>query len=578
MKNTDSAMAESSEILSSTSPEALSQVDCFSRIFRTVENCGYTSDTAKALENEIRHVGEIYGIDDESVVILSCIMEKSGLSRTIDDEMISGFLRCTKIEFLRHYERLTAMRRSGIIRVCTGGIRHQNGYMISADVLRSVANDSPFTPAKFSGLSSEEFFSRLKHLLGAVDNNSISLDTFTDEIDDLVKENSSLPFCRRVLDLSLRDKCMNAERRIFFNLCSKYVSFGKVAVDVERLMEMAEFFDEDLLKGKLSRGNLGLMRLGLVEFACEGGVVNDKALSLTDKVRNEFFTDVEIATEPSLMHRDIIKSDSISEQKLFYNPSEEGLITRLQALLQEDNFKKVQERLVGSGMRKGFNIVFHGDPGTGKTATAMQLGRLSGRDVFLVDMAALRSKWVGDSEKSVKGLFRMYRQMCRTAPKAPILLFNEADAIFAKRMESVEHSADQMNNTIQNIILQEMETLEGILIATTNLITNLDPAFGRRFIYKVEFTAPDENTRSRIWRSMVPSLSEEDAFALAEDFPFSGGDIENVVRKSTVEYILSGSTPTLSSLRSLCGEELLKKDSKTRRIGFTGQKSGCIAV
>ena len=145
-------------------------------------------------------------------------------------------------------------------------------------------------------------------------------------------------------------------------------------------------------------------------------------------------------------------------------------------------------------------------------------------------------------------------------------------------MESVEHSADQMNNTIQNIILQEMETLEGILIATTNLITNLDPAFGRRFIYKVEFTAPDENTRSRIWRSMVPSLSEEDAFALAEDFPFSGGDIENVVRKSTVEYILSGSTPTLSSLRSLCGEELLRKDSKTRRIGFTGQKSGCIAV
>ena len=148
------------------------------------------------------------------------------------------------------------------------------------------------------------------------------------------------------------------------------------------------------------------------------------------------------------------------------------------------------------------------------------------------------------------------------------LFFNEADAVFTKRIENVEQSVDQMNNAIQNIILAEMESIEGILIATTNLLSNLDPAFERRFIFKVEFKMPEKDSRAKIWKSMIPTLSEEDASVLADKYAFSGGNIENIARKSTVEYVLSGNEPTLSSLEGYCQEEILDKKENRNRIGF----------
>ena len=148
------------------------------------------------------------------------------------------------------------------------------------------------------------------------------------------------------------------------------------------------------------------------------------------------------------------------------------------------------------------------------------------------------------------------------------MLFNEADAIFTKRIENVEQSVDQMNNAIQNIILEEMENIEGILIATTNLLSNLDPAFERRFIFKVEFKMPEKDSRARIWKSMIPSLSEQDAMTLAGRYSFSGGNIENIARKSTVEYVLSGNEPNLASLDNYCQEELLNRNNTRNKIGF----------
>lgn len=90
--------------------------------------------------------------------------------------------------------------------------------------------------------------------------------------------------------------------------------------------------------------------------------------------------------------------------------------------------------------------------------------------------------WVGESEKNIKGIFDDYKQKVKQSVKAPILLFNEADAIIVKRQVGAERAVEKMENSIQNIILQEIEQLDGILIATTNLAENMDKAFERRFL------------------------------------------------------------------------------------------------
>ena len=123
-----------------------------------------------------------------------------------------------------------------------------------------------------------------------------------------------------------------------------------------------------------------------------------------------------------------------------------------------------------------------------------------------------------------------------------------------------------MENAIQNIILEEMEKLDGILIATTNLAQSLDSAFERRFLYKLEFQNPTPEESCYIWSSMVKNLSDEDAYALAKEFRFSGGQIENVARKQIIASLLDDQPIRIEGLREFCQKESLKKEN---RIGFS---------
>ena len=173
----------------------------------------------------------------------------------------------------------------------------------------------------------------------------------------------------------------------------------------------------------------------------------------------------------------------------------------------------------------------------------------------------------GESEKNVKALFDNYRAMAQGRSITPILLFNEADAIIGNRMDGADRAVEKMENSLQNIILQEMENLEGILIATTNLVRNLDNAFERRFLYKICFDKPTVDTRKQIWNVMLPSLSSEEARSLAESYDFSGGQIENIARKQIVDSILYGHYQDISSVRSYCDNEIIR-NSRTNKIGF----------
>jgi SpoVK/Ycf46/Vps4 family AAA+-type ATPase len=186
---------------------------------------------------------------------------------------------------------------------------------------------------------------------------------------------------------------------------------------------------------------------------------------------------------------------------------------------------------------------------------------------MIVDNSQTKSCWVGESEKLIKQVFDRYRGAVEKSAAAPVLLFNEADAVIGKQLE-VSHSVDNMYNAMQNIILQEMEKLDGILIATTNLTGNMDKAFERRFLYKVEFEKPVLDARLSIWQSAISELSWEEAKTLADKFDFAGGQIENVARKRLAVSIISGVKPSLDTLAAYCRDEALSGQDSENRIGF----------
>ena len=256
------------------------------------------------------------------------------------------------------------------------------------------------------------------------------------------------------------------------------------------------------------------------------------------------------------------------QRPLYFSDKTEEQVQTLTNLLHEEQLAKVRQALQAHNMPLGFCCLFYGTPGTGKTELVQQLAIATQRDLFQVNIATLRDKYVGESEKQLKRIFDKYRSLVRTQEHAPILFFNEADAIFGNRMENTQRSVDKMENALQNIILQEMEVLDGVMICTTNLTSCLDKAFDRRFIYKVEFEKPTNQARKLIWQSMLSSLNDEQATELANRFDFSGGQIQNISRKQVINAIFSGKDELdYDQIKLDCQNESISRNSRGK-VGF----------
>ncbi|GIE05671.1 ATPase AAA [Paractinoplanes durhamensis] len=180
----------------------------------------------------------------------------------------------------------------------------------------------------------------------------------------------------------------------------------------------------------------------------------------------------------------------------------------------------------GFGRRSGLTALFSGSPGTGKTLAAEVVAGAVGLDLFAVDLSAVVSKYIGETEKNLARVFD------EAAASNAVLFFDEADALFGKRTE-VSDAHDRYANIETGYLLQRIERHTGVVLLATNLRQNLDDAFTRRLRFLVEFPFPEEADRRRIWRAHLPGRApigdDVDIAQLARAFPLAGGNIRNVV-------------------------------------------------
>lgn len=352
-------------------------------------------------------------------------------------------------------------------------------------------------------------------------------------------------------------------------LCYQFAN-GEDFVDLNDMMNSIfdTVSDKVSSKRELINGEAGLVKQELVVFENDFFLMG-RTLRLTDKAITELFGDAEAFPEVRRpfrpTHTRLLEAKSLQTKNLFLNKTEEKQVSLLHTLLGGDQLAHVQQKFEQAGLGKGVVVLLYGDPGTGKTETVYSIASRTQRNVLLVDIANIKDKYVGESEKHLKMLFEEYRKAVSHFERTPILLFNESDALISKRIE-VTSSVDQMNNSMQNILLQELETFEGILFATSNLNVNLDKAFERRFPYKIHLGKPDTATREKIWASKLPDLDSSSVTRLAQAFELTGGQIDNIIRKYLLHNILNDSPPDLSQIGQMCAEETLY--GSTSRIGF----------
>ncbi|MBU0486316.1 MAG: ATP-binding protein [Bacteroidetes bacterium] len=210
-------------------------------------------------------------------------------------------------------------------------------------------------------------------------------------------------------------------------------------------------------------------------------------------------------------------------------------------------------------IKPGYRALFYGPPGTGKTLTATLVGKVTGRDVYKIDLSLVVSKYVGETEKNLARIFDLAEH------KNWILFFDEADALFGKRT-STNSSQERFANQEIAYLLQRTEDYPGIAILASNMKGNIDEAFSRRFQSVVYFPTPRYSERKRLWTSIFQGAETDenvDFDALARQYEISGGGIVNVLKYCAIKAF-QRSQPKILSDDIIAGiKREVSKEGKT---------------
>jgi SpoVK/Ycf46/Vps4 family AAA+-type ATPase len=187
-------------------------------------------------------------------------------------------------------------------------------------------------------------------------------------------------------------------------------------------------------------------------------------------------------------------------------------------------------------------VLLSGEPGTGKTLSAEVIAAELGMSLYRINPAKVVSKYVGETEKNLDQILGQAKSL------HAILFFDEADALFATRVQRIESANDRFVNLETNFLLQQLERYEGLVILATNLETSIDQAFKRRIHYHVNIPFPDARARTEIWRNLLPEraplAADVDFVRLGKIYELSGGHIKNAVMRAA--YLAAERTVEIS--------------------------------
>ena len=550
----------------------LNIISALEQVFLQAKDSKLDRNNFKSVEKELSVLNEYFHTNDMESILITLVMNVENFENARVKKMAS-YVGLNHLNFLPFATNLMALHQRNIITPSYG-----ENYELSEDYalepkLITYLSKNERIPSEILQVSEtennfHEFLNEFDGLKEKKERKKLNEFYFRNELNEITNKYIQFKL------VSFAKKNLNkVEQFVFFVTILDAISYcnNDYNTNLQNTVEEGTFkrrdafeYVQNFLQDKTRLNKLKLVEKDSAAFS------NRHYIRLTTnalKMLSEW-EGINIEFKEEVKNKNLLYPEQIKKNKLIYNPSELEAIARIDGVLVEKSFQKLKSNLTSNNLPEGITCLLYGEPGTGKTATVYELARKHKRAVFKVEISETKSMWYGESQKLVKKIFTDYYEAKEKEKRCPILLFNEADAIIGKRKVGGNASTSETENAIQNILLEELENFKGILFATSNLVMNLDTAFERRFLFKVKYARPSLQNAAAIWKIKLPNITNEEAMELATNYPFSGGEIDNIVRKYIMENVLHGERPSFEAIISFCNQEKWEASTMGNKIGY----------
>ncbi len=402
------------------------------------------------------------------------------------------------------------------------------------------------------------------------------------ELEDIIEQRVLQTTIKLVLDKFFKQKKLGSKEQVIFLalLREEYSSSDASLRDMNALIELVSVDEYDRIKNRsLLEDGSALISDGIIDYEEMlnpfGGI--SRSFYIVDEILHQIIHPHKqkkvrrVKLDALIANQDIfelVESESTLDDVVLSQETQQTL-KNLMKQLDKDVIARLAEWGV-KDKKSGIEarIIFYGVAGTGKTMTAYSLAKSLKKEILAFDCSKILSMYVGESEKNVRKIFDTYYDLSQKTKSEPILLLNEADQFLASRTQGGMSGSEQMHNQMQNIFLEQIEKFNGVLIATTNLLENIDKAFSRRFNYKIEFKKPTKEQRAKLWHKMLPKATFAEDFNIEElaSYELTGGQIHLIVKNCAYKVAIREDN-------TFYIDDFIDEIQKEKKASFDSEKS-----
>ncbi len=537
-------------------------------ISKNASKCNLDFKNMAQKKESVKIVAEFLSITLDQAVLFSCLVELS-LQRMVTLDSLARHLKCSVLKIVVILNEFEVLEQKNLIKRRVKTVKKQPSYndiafSVPHNVIESLRTSDKNLLKQVLKYNLPNFLQQVMNITNEREHDLITSKQLMDELNELLISNQHHVFIQY-----LNKNISRIENKCIALLLAYSRLKGENLIEIDDMID--SIFDDiaenlevqrSIVSGRNELIKSGIICLESNEFA------NEKYIALSKQTTSILYQDYPELFVQEIQSEGMMKASTITEKNLFFTNDIEYQINNLTKVLGEKQFNRFKRKAKQEKIISGVTAIFYGHSGTGKTEAVYQIARKTNRDIMILDLSQTKSMWFGESEKQVQKIFDDYKKLLKASTIEPILFINEADGFFSKRLglDNISKSTTQTTNTMQNIMLQALEKFEGILIATTNLAENLDKAFERRFLFKIDFPKPDSAIRTRIWKNRIPELSFKQAELLGHRYELSGGQIDNMIRQFVLKKVINTRLDVFDALNESCSKE--RNLTERKRIGY----------